>query len=163
MTKSNRFSLLALLGAISSHQMSACAHSNIPGTEVPDTSENREIVEVLETMRQAVEGRDLAKLRALVSTEYFEDMGTPDPRDDYGYAELTSKVLPQSFERTEEMYVTFRVFDVVVEGDEAHADLQYSSRARLTLPSGDKWDSHQEFNRVKLQRSADKWLIVAGL
>ena len=141
-----------------------CAHSKIPGTEVRDTQENREIVDLLETMRKAVEIRNLDGVRALISPDYFEDLGTADPRDDYGYVELTSEILPESFKRTLEMYVTFRVFDVVVEGDKAHADIQYSSRARLSLPDGETWDSHQEFNRVELRRTPkDTWLIVAGL
>ena len=84
------------------------------------------------------------------------------PRPD-GYHELTTTILPESMTVTKELYVDFEVYEVSIEGDTAHADVRYSSRARLELPSGSKWDSHKEFNRVKLSREGGSWLITSGL
>jgi hypothetical protein len=61
------------------------------------------------------------------------------------------------------MHVSFVVHDIVVTGEHAHADIRYSSRARLDLPSGTLWDSHREFNRVVFARENDAWRIVSGL
>src|SRR5205807_1256106 len=57
----------------------------IPNTKVPDTPENREIIDVCERYRHALEARDAITLMALASPHYWEDGGTPKPDDDYGY------------------------------------------------------------------------------
>ena len=142
---------------------SACAHSKIQGTEIPDTDENREVLEVLKALQSAFEVRDAEQVLALVSERYFEDMGTPDPSDDYGYAELKNEVLPKSMSTAKEFYVTFQVHEVEVMEDKAHADIRFASRARLDLPAGTIWDTHQEFNRVEFRRENKQWRIVRGL
>jgi hypothetical protein len=141
----------------------ACAHQRIPGTRVPDTAENREVMAVLEKLQAAMQARDVAGIVPLVSPKYFEDNGTPDPTDDYGYGELKDKILPESFAVAAEMHVSFDVHDIRVEGEKAHADIRYDSRARLELPSGTLWDSHREFNRVVFAREDGAWRIVSGL
>ena len=141
----------------------ACAHSMIAGTQVPDTSENREIFEVLIKYKTALEARDAQGIIALVSTKYFEDNGTPDQSDDYGYEQLANKILPEALAATKEMYADFQVNEVAVEGNKARADIRYDSRARLDLPSGTLWDSHREFNRVEFERENGKWMVVSGL
>lgn len=140
-----------------------CAHTMIEGTQIPDTGENRKILQVLINLRRAMQARDSDSVTALISKTYFEDMGTADPADDYGYHELTTEILPQSMKITKEFYVNFEVHEVVIDGDIAHADLRYSSRARLELPSGSKWDTHREFNRVQLAREDGTWVITSGL
>ena len=61
-----------------------CASSRIPNTDVPDTSENRDVIAFCERYRRAVESRDARALLAMASPRYFEDGGTPDGSDDYG-------------------------------------------------------------------------------
>jgi hypothetical protein len=61
-----------------------CASSRIPNTDVPDTSENRDVIAFCERYRRAVETRDARSLLAMASPRYFEDGGTPDGTDDYG-------------------------------------------------------------------------------
>jgi hypothetical protein len=141
----------------------SCAHSKIAGTEVPDTDDNRAIMEVLLAYKTALEGRNVNGILNLLSKKYFEDNGTPDQSDDYGYEQLANKILPEAFAATKEMYADFQVHAVEVEGDKAHADIRYDSRARLEFPSGGMWDSHREFNRVELERADGKWMIVSGL
>ena len=45
-----------------------CAHGTIEGTTVPDTEENRAVLEVLKTYRTAMQERDVDKIIALVSS-----------------------------------------------------------------------------------------------
>lgn len=143
--------------------VSGCAPAVIEGTQVPDTPDNRTIVGILGEMRHAFQTRNTEALLRLVSPKYFEDMGTTDPSDDYGYEELSTSILPNSMELTKEFHVDFEVHDVVVQGDQAWADLRYSSRARIDLPSGTLWDTHKEFNRVVFARESDGWRIIGGL
>lgn len=143
--------------------LSGCAHSYIAGTTVVDTPENRSVVDVLAKMQEALRARNADQLMALVSPSYFEDMGTPDPSDDYGYEQLRNEILPRSLEVTKELYVDMKVHDVVIQGDQAYANVRYSSRARLDLPAGTLWDTHSEFNRVEFALENGRWMITRGL
>ena len=143
--------------------MASCAHANIEGTPVVDTTENREVFDLLVEVRTAMQSRDSPALISLISLTYFEDMGTPTDQDDYGYQHLTEVVIPESLKVVKELHVTFEVHDIVIEGEKAWADIRYNSRAKLTLPSGDIWDSHKEFNRIEFSRENGKWLVSAGL
>ncbi|MEC9466559.1 MAG: nuclear transport factor 2 family protein [Myxococcota bacterium] len=140
-----------------------CAHTNIEGTPVADTSENREVFDFLVQVREAMQNRDAQGLIALISPDYFEDMGTPTDKDDYGYQHLIDVVIPKSLEIAKEIYVSFEVHDIEIDGEQAWADIRYNSRAKLELPSGELWDSHKEFNRIRLNRIDGKWLVTAGL
>lgn len=153
----------ALALAAAAVALTGCAHSLIAGTNIPDTDDNRAVLAVLAELRQAMVDRDATRITELVSTAYFEDMGTPDPDDDYGFYELSTQILPRSMEIAKEVFVDFQIHDVVVDGDRAWADLRYKSRARLDLPTGTQWDKHEEFNRVELAREDGAWRITAGL
>ena len=66
-----------------------CATVNtIPGTKVADTKSNREILDVCERYRHAMEDRDATTLLSLAHPNYYEDSGTPLASDDYGYEGL---------------------------------------------------------------------------
>lgn len=142
----------------------ACAHQMIEGTQIRDTDENRAVLGVLTKLQEAMRARDTDAILTMVSHAYFEDNGTTDPRDDYGFDELSTTILPQSLEIAKEVFVSFEVQEIVVEDEFAHADVRYASRAKLELPAGTLWDSHREFNRVELARGDDgAWLITSGL
>ena len=140
-----------------------CAHTNIEGTPVADTTENREVFDFLVQVREAMQNRDAPGLIALISPDYFEDMGTPSDKDDYGYQHLIDVVIPKSLEVAKEIHVSFEVHEIEIDGEQAWADIRYSSRAKLDLPSGELWDSHKEFNRIQLNRKDGKWMVTAGL
>lgn len=148
---------------IASTMIAGCAHTLIEGTQIQDTDDNRALLTVLNDVRKAMEARDPEAILMVVSKNYFEDSGTPDAEDDYGYKELSTEILPESLAAAEEMHVTFQIHDIVVSDDLAHADIRYASRVRINLPSGPLWDSHREFNRVEFAREDGTWRIVSGL
>ena len=149
-------SLSVLLGA-------ACSHSTLPGTSIKATPENQEIFDQVQALRLAMERKDTQAIIDMIALDYFEDMGTPDGADDYGYAEFTQDILPRSMAMTNEMYVTFTIHEIVVEDDNAIVDVRYRSRTQVQLPSGSLWDSHQDFNRIQMRRTDNTWKIVRGL
>ena len=141
-----------------------CAHGTIEGTTVPDTEENRAVLEVLKTYRSAMQERDADKIIALVASDYFEDMGTIDQSDDYGYTHLTQELIPNSLKIAEEVYLTFEIHNIRIDGDSAWADVRYNSRSKLNLSSGALWETHKDFNRIELSMSENgRWVIKAGL
>jgi hypothetical protein len=132
-------------------------------TQAKDTPANREIYDLLVKLRNSLEQRDAATMMTLVSKSYFEDNGTPDPRDDYGYTELSERIAADTLSTAQEVSVSLQVFDITVHGNKAWADLRYASRARLELPNGRLWDSFRDFDRIEFVREDDGWRIIRGL
>jgi len=85
--------------------------SNIPGTSVPDTAANRDIIQVVENYRNAVERKDSAALLLMASKNYWEDGGTPTGKDDYGYDKLRD-VLTGRFQKGEDVRYSIRYMSV---------------------------------------------------
>ena len=159
MTTLFRLSCLVLTLLLSS----SCAHSLVDGAQIEDNDENREILSILKSVRTAMQERNQEALLALVSESYFEDMGTADPEDDYGYEYLRSTIIPQTMKIAGKVVVDFAVHEIHVDDQLAHADIRYNSRARLDLPTGEVWNTQKEFNRLELKKENGKWLITRGL
>ena len=140
-----------------------CAHSKIPNTEIDDTPDNRAVLSVVEAYKTAVESLDAEAVLALVSPRFFEDNGTSDASDDYGYDGL-AKALRANFERTRVMQLNLRIVDVDVEGDEAFVELIYDLRSQVEYPAQVKWDTYDDTMRLRLVRVQQaSWRIAAGL
>lgn len=154
---------MALLLLVPCSLVFGCAHAMLPGTQVPDTPASRQVFETLVDIRKAMEARDGEKLLSHISEHYFEDNGTPDPKDDYGYLELRESLLSDALGTAKDLSLSMQLYDITVQGDHAWADLRYTSRARLEFPSGRLWDSHRDFDRVEFVREDGVWRIVRGL
>ena len=153
---------IMLSAALTVAALSACAHANIPGTEIEDTEENREILTLVEEYKQAVERLDADAVLALVSPRFYEDNGNTNEADDYDYNGL-AKSLKESFERTRAMQLVLRIDAVEVEDADAYAEVYYEIRAHNEYPSGMKWETETDRSRFRFERVDDKWLIIAGL
>lgn len=149
--------LFAVTGAL------GCAtYAVIPGTTVVDTKVNRDILDVCERYRKAMEERDAATLLALADPHYYEDSGTPKGDDDYGYEglkEVLSKRLPAL--KTLRYNIQYR--KITVEGDHAKVDIRYDASYQLATEMGDRWERKQNDKELELEKNGDRWLIVAGM
>jgi hypothetical protein len=154
--------LLVVLATVAT-LLGACAHGFLPGTQIRETKANREVYDVVAKALDSFAKRDTAGLLSVISTRYFEDNGTPQPDDDYGYQQLKDKILPDAMNVAKEVFLDAQVQDLVVQGEQAHADVRYRSRARLELPNGSLWDSHRDFDRIRLEKEEGGWKIVGGL
>lgn len=154
---SARWAALALLLCM------ACSHNSLPGTTIAETPERRAIFTVLQELRSALEARDGKRLLALVSPRYFEDNGTPSNLDDFGFLELNDHLVTDTLGVAHEVELGMEIYEIVVRGDRAHADMRYALRTRLELPAGRVWDTHRDFNRLELAREQGAWKITSGL
>ena len=157
--------LCGILLAVSIWFGASCAHTRyIEGTSIRSTPQKLEIFNQIVKIRTFLENRDAKGLLGLVSTRYFEDNGTLDPHDDYGYVELEERLMQDGIAAVKELYLTFELHDLVIEdNNHAYADVRYTSRTRLELPSGRLWDTHSDFDRLKFIREEGVWKIVSGL
>jgi len=110
-----------------------CASSRIPNTDVPDTSENRDIIAFCERYRRAVETRDARALIAMASPHYFEDGGTPDGSDDYGLDGLQRLLTAWADEVNEVRYeIRYRRIGVS-ESDTHRLNVEFTYTGSYTL------------------------------
>lgn len=144
--------------------VAACAHNKIPTTNIDDTEENRQILDLVRNYHRAVESRDAEAVLAMVSKRFYEDNGNTDRTDDYDYEQLRQS-LPQDFERTKAMQLEIRVDEIVVEDEEqiAHAFIYYTVRGHAQFPTGTKWKTSTDRARLTFTREGDQWKIISGL
>jgi hypothetical protein len=153
------FALLAVAGAL----LCACAMVNvIPGTKVPDNRTNREILDVCEKYRHALEDRDAATLLTLAHPNYYEDSGTPKGDDDYGYEGL-KEVLSRRLAALKTLRYNIEYRKIELEGHRARVEIRYDASFQLATEMGDRWERKQNDKRIELENDGRRWLIIAGM
>ena len=134
----------------------------IPGTKVVDSKINRELVEVCEKYRHAVEDRDAETLLSMASRTYFEDSGTPKAEDDYGYDGL-KQVINNRLARLKSVRFNIDYRAVEVKGNRASIDIRYDASYQIDTDVGDRWERKQNDKRLELEWDGKQWLFVAGM
>jgi hypothetical protein len=143
--------------------LAGCATMNtIPGTKVPDNKANREILDVVERYRHAMEDRDAATLLALAHPNYYEDSGTPKGDDDYGYDGLKD-VLSRRLGALRTLRYNIEYRKVNITGHHAQIDIRYDASFQLATEMGDRWERKQNDKRIELENDGKRWLIIAGM
>lgn len=164
--------VVVLLGLV------ACAPkaSTIPGTTIPDSTINRDIIQVIEDYRMAVERQDEAALLLMASPNYWEDGGTPSGADDYGFEGLR-EVLRTRFHKVDDVRYSLKYLSVERrcrdaatpdsnQGCRAYVDVMMDASFNITDARGrvirpDKRDR----NQIVLEWSdeKEKWLFLSGM
>lgn len=177
--------------AIQTLVLGGCATGRIPNTDLPDSTENRALVNFCERYRRAVESKDARTLLALASPNYYEDAGTPRGEDDYGFEGL-QRLLTAWADDVREVRYEIRYRRVVLDPDRpnrVYVDYTYSSsytlrrpEALLTSPRGasslhidpvrntatvrqddEVWYRRVADNRLELERNGEDFRILAGM
>jgi hypothetical protein len=140
-----------------------CATKDIPNTRVPDTKENREVLDFVEQYRKAMELRDVAALLGMASENYFDDMGTTAGEDDIDYdglkeglKRLRSDVLAARYQ------ISYRGLSEVSD-QHVWVDLLYTGWFKVNTPDGPQWRRRLEPHRIVLVREEDRLKIVSGM
>ena len=142
----------------------ACGPKMITNTQVEDTPQNRVIAELVEKYRQAVEHRDVASLKELVSRRYFSNAGTTaDANDDYGYEQLEKKVFPVLRDQIKSVQFTIYLRKIEVQGERAHADFEYYYKFFYVDGGKDRWMAKNDFARLDFVKEDGTWRIINGL
>jgi hypothetical protein len=154
--------LLVTSAAVLLVALPGCAGRLIPNTDVPDTSENREAVEFVETYRLAMESRSPAQLLRLVSEDYYDDSGTPTAEDDIDFQMLQGRVLRLAEDVIEVRY-EMRYRRVVFREDRVLVDFTYTGRFKVRTAEGERWARRLADNRLELVREGGEYRIISGL
>ncbi|HLT37530.1 MAG TPA: hypothetical protein VK034_14655 [Enhygromyxa sp.] len=142
----------------------------IPGTEIPDTEDNRQILAVLERYRTSFISRDAAAVLATAHPTYHDTAGTDDPSDDTTYAEL-GLLLRRRLSQLDSIRFTIDYLEILGEGDRAVVRVWVDASFRFkplldsygearASPTYSRVQDHSEFELV---REGENWLIVEGM
>ena len=151
--------------------LSGCkAKPTIPGTEIPDTEDNRQIISVLERYRTSFVSRDAAAVLSVAHPTYHDFAGTDDPSDDTTYPEL-GPLLRRRLSQIDSIRFTIDYLEIFVTGDRAvcRVWIDASFRFKPLLDTyGEARDQPfynriQDFAEFELVREGDNWLVVRGM
>ena len=147
--------------------LAGCATINvIPGTKVPDTKSNRELLEVVERYRHAMEDRDATTLLSLAHPNYYEDSGTPKGDDDYGYDGLKT-VLTNQLKRVKSMRYEIEYRTIKVTGSDqskkAEVEVFLDGSFELAADAGDRYRRVNDYHHFVLEQKGDEWKFLSGM
>jgi hypothetical protein len=144
--------------------LAACAStaSTIPGTKVPDTDENRDIIRAVERYRLAVERKDAPALVAMASKTYWEDSGTPTGADDYGYDGLR-EVLLSRFQRADSIRYSMKYMGIKRKGGRAMVDVLIDASFSIQTARGLERHDMRDQNQLVLEHDGQRWVFVSGM
>lgn len=143
--------------------LAACAEVHvIPGTQIPDSKENRAIVERVEEYRVAMEQRDAAKVLSMAHPNYYEDSGTMQGNDDYGYPGL-KRVLETRLPALRSLRYAIQYRRLNIDGRRATLDIRYDVSYQIATEMGDRWERKQNDKRLELENDGGRWLFLSGL
>ena len=176
----SRFLRTALLALAVSAAGAGCKSvATIPGTEIPDTPENREVLQTLENYRIAMVQRDPAAVLATVHATYYDHAGTDDPGDDLTYDRL-AEILRKRLAQIESIRYSIDYLDVSIKDDRAVVRVWIDASFRLRAIADETEEADvphvegltreksryarlQDFNMFELVRDGKTWLITRGI
>ncbi|MBK7861691.1 MAG: hypothetical protein IPJ65_24360 [Archangiaceae bacterium] len=134
------------------------------GTELDDTDDTRDILDVMEKYRTALEKRDAQQIIGLAHESFKDDGGSANPDDDYDYHDLYTK-LPATLQRLGDVRLEFNVRKIELSEDSGSARATYTYTASYLLPGLQaKKQSDTEIKQM-IFKKVDKhvWKIVSGV
>jgi hypothetical protein len=140
----------------------ACSHATLPGTQIPDSPQNRAVLDVFSRYRVALESRDSTAIYALAAPGYADGGDATHGLGPTDYASLQKK-LQTDFAKVTGIKLEATIKDIEVKGEEARLDYFQVLHYAVATPSGERWKSESDDARMKFVRVDGQWKIVSGL
>jgi hypothetical protein len=150
--------LLALVAGCGARQ------TVIAGTQVPDTTDNRDVIGVVENYRLAVERGDAGALMLMAHPDYWEDAGTTaSGADDYGYDGL-KQVLATRFKDAQSIRYSLKYMGIKRHADKVWVDVLVHASFEVRDGRGElvRRDMRDQ-NQLVLQRDGKEWKFLSGM
>jgi hypothetical protein len=151
--------------------LSACSSSNIPNTDVEDTSQNRKVITFCEQYRHAVEEKNIGQLLKMVHPRYHEDGGNTNNEDDLDLEGLRG-YLTDTFTKAQQIRYEIRYRKVTFH-ETNHVYVDYTYAASYKIPGSKteaastdpkfEWRHVVQDNRLDLVPDGDSYKIIAGM
>ncbi len=142
-----------------------CARQNfIPGTRIPETRQNREIIEVVERYRRAMTNKEIGTLISMAHPDYFEHSGSHKAEHHYGYDGL-KKVLATRLKQLRTLRYNIKYRRVNWLSDKkVEVQIYIDASFQLAVADDtDTWDRFTQHNKIVLVKDNDRWLFLSGM
>jgi hypothetical protein len=155
----------ALLGLILA---AGCGHGRfIEGTKILDNEANREIIDTIEQYRMRLMQKNVDGLILLASDKYFEDGGTPQANDDYGYSGLTN-ILTSRLQRVMSVRYEIQYKSIRInKSGNAEVEAFLNGAFELQGEVGERFRRISDYHRFVLEPSKNggsaKWKFLSGM
>lgn len=158
-----RPSLVVLIAAVAA-LASGCMPKKIPGTEIDDTSETREVMALFGEYRKAVEARDADAVIHLCDESFSDDGGSANPDDDLVYSSLAQE-LPARFSRVQDVRLEMSIRRIELNDDKTQARVTYGYTLTFRMPKlTNRAQSESDLKQMTLVRVGEKaWKITSGI
>jgi ketosteroid isomerase-like protein len=140
----------------------ACSAKRLPGTDIRETEDTKAIYSVVEAYVRAMNARDAAAVLAQVAPDYYDDAGTPEPRDDLDRPAL-ERALAEGFAKVDSPKLSLTLRKIEAQGDAGFAEVFYDSFYRVQTPAGPVARRDSDVHRIRLKRVEGAWKISGGL
>ena len=146
---------------------SGCGHGRLlPGTTIPDTDVNRQVIDTIEEYRARLIEKNVDGLLLLASDKYFEDGGTPQANDDYGYAGLAT-VLSGRLQRVASIRYDINYRSIKFLGNSrVEVEAFLNGAFELQGEVGERFRRVSDYHRFVLERATSgtaKWKFLSGM
>lgn len=160
----HRMNRLFFSGVLMVMVLGGCAKpAYIPNTRIIDTPVNREVLEVVDKYRRAMERLEAAEVLTLVHPTYQDNSGTSEGDDDVDYDGIKD-LLATRFKKTTKIRYRIEYQEVVVKGRQAHVDAYIDATFVYDEPSANpRWRRLTDHNRFQLIKDGKHWRFVSGL
>jgi hypothetical protein len=155
---------LCALAVVLAAATAGCAHQRfLPGTTIPATEENLNIIETIELYRARLIEKNIDGVLLLASSKYFEDGGTPQANDDYGYDGLRG-ILTKRLSRVQSLRYDIEYQRLSIQGDRAEVDVFLNGAFELQSETGERYRRVNDRHRFVLERhNNNKWRFLNGM
>ncbi|MAO84835.1 MAG: nuclear transport factor 2 family protein [Myxococcota bacterium] len=124
---------------------------------------NKEVVAVLDAYQLAMTSKNATALGDLVAVDFMEDMGTPDPSDDFGGRDEVVRRAQDRFSKIDELHMNLQLKEVHSDKDTVRARYAVQMRFRYKMPAGEGWERLDDVEELVLVRRDGKLRILSGL
>jgi len=157
-------SKLAALTVVFAAAIAGCGHTRyLVGTTIPATEDNLAIVETIEQYRAFLIEKNIEGLLLLASKKYFEDGGTPQANDDYGYDGLR-EILTARLGRVQSLRYDIEYQQLRIKGNEVEVDAFLNGAFELQSETGERYRRVNDRHRFLLERTSNnKWRFLSGM
>lgn len=155
----------------------SCNRKYIKDTEIPDTPENRKVLQVFMSYVRAVKNNNVDAMLELVSRDYHDNYGTAPASDDVDYAALERFLRSDEYREIIEVRPLIKIKDFEVYPEKNLAEIYYfyeiRAKKKTDLPSeeesilqkeGETWVRTSDDMLMVLKKEDDGvWRIISGM
>ena len=156
-----KFVIVLILGVLI---FSCSSQKFIKGTNIKDTEVNRKLFDIMQKYNKYIEEKDTDSLMKLVSKRYYDNSGTIENDDDFGYSQLRD-ILNKRFSQIKDIFQTISIRKIVHGKSDGkyYVIYDYNAKYLMNIDGKEQWHKKSDVNQMVFQKEGDEFKIIKGL